>query len=182
MIFADWFYTRDFIKSWIDDQQGLAGLEAAMLFPPMIALLFGVFDLGNGIVLSQKTINSSQIAADLVSRNRTVDAGSAEDIIAGAKLPFEPYALNGFGIDIVSVEFDAQKKPVVLWRQTRDMLPNNAAVASVEGLADDGEGMIIVTVQYTYVPKFAQYFIGDMNFSEVAFSRGRRSSTVTWEG
>lgn len=180
---VDWFYIVHGIKKWIDNQEGVAALEAAMLFPPMLALLFGVFDLGNGIVISEKTISSSQIAADLVSRSKTVDAVGVSDIVAGAKLSFEPYALFGFGIDIVSVEFDSAKQPVVLWRHTEDMSPNTEAVSSVSGLADQGEGMIIVTVQYTYVPQFAQYFMGGgLDFQEVAFSRGRRSATVTWEG
>lgn len=82
----DWFYTLHGIKKWVDNQEGLAALEAAMLFPPMMALLFGVFDLGNGIVISEKTINASQIAADLISRNKTVDTAALNDIIAGTKL------------------------------------------------------------------------------------------------
>ena len=182
MIVIDWFYTVHAVKNWIDNQEGVAALEAAMLFPPMLSLLLGTFDLGNGIVLSQKTITASQVAADLVSRNRTVNSAAVEDIIHGAQLAYEPFALNGFGIDIVSVTFDAYKNPVVLWRRTESMLPNNDAVSSTAGLADEGEGMIIVSVQYTYVPNFAKYFMGDIDFKEVAYSRGRRSATVEWEG
>ncbi len=182
MMVIDWFYTVHAIKSWYYNQEGVAALEAAMLFPPMLSLLFGTFDLGNGIVLSQKTITASQVAADLVSRNRTVDSASIEDIIHGAQLAYEPYSLNGFGIDIVSVTFDAYKNPVVLWRRTESMPPNTEAVSSVAGLADEGEGMIIVSVQYTYTPEFSKYFMGDIDFKEVAYSRGRRSATVEWEG
>jgi Flp pilus assembly protein TadG len=182
MIVIDWFYTIHAVKKWANDQEGVAALEAAMLFPPMLSLLFGTFDLGNGIMISQKTITSSQVAADLVSRNRTVDSAGITDIVAGAKLAFEPYAPNGFGIDVVSVEFDASQNPVVLWRHTEDMLPNSEAVSSVVGMADEGEGMIIVTVRYKYTPQFAQYFMDAIDFSEVAYTRGRRSATVTWEG
>lgn len=180
MIYIDFFYMTQMIRHWIDDEDGVAMVEAVMLFPPMLTLLLGVYDLGNGIILSQKTITASQVAADLVSRNKTMNTANLNDIIEGSKLAFEPYGTNVYGVDIVSVQFDSNKNPVVLWRETQNMPPNNAAVESVKGLSASGDGMIIVTVVYKYVPQFANIFTGAFDFSEVAFSRGRRSATVTW--
>ncbi|MFA7275819.1 MAG: TadE/TadG family type IV pilus assembly protein [Pseudobdellovibrionaceae bacterium] len=177
----DWFYISHKARQWWEDESGVAVMEAAILFPPMLTLLMGTFDMGNAIVLSEKTITSSQVAADLVARNRTMDSASITDIISGAKLAFEPYALSGYGIDVVSVRFDASQNPEVLWRETQDMEPNTEAVASLAGFAEEGEGMIVVTVKYTYAPQFAKFFMGDIDFTEVAFTRGRRSATVTWE-
>ncbi len=181
MMGIDWFYILYAIRKWVVLEDGVAMLEAAMLFPPMLTLLLGVFDLGNGIVLSQKTITSSQVAADLISRNRTMNATNLADIIEGAKLPFEPFHLVDFGIDVVSIEFDANKDPAILWRHTENMTPNDTAVNSVKGMSDEGEGIIIVTVRYTYIPQFAKFFTGNFDLSETAFTRGRRSATVTWE-
>lgn len=172
---------KNVIRNWLSNEDGVAVMEAAMLFPVILVLLMGVYDIGNGIALAQKSITSSQIAADLVSRNRTMDATNLDDLIEGAKLAFEPYDTHDFGIDVVSIAFDQSKNPVVLWRETRDMLPNNVAVASVAGLAPEGEGMIIVTVNYAYTPMFSKFFTEDIDFSEVAFARGRRSPTVVWE-
>lgn len=177
----DWFYILHGIRKWAEDEEATALLEAAMLFPPMLTLLMGVFDLGNGILLGQKTITASQVAADLTARDRTMDSGKIEEVIDAARLAFQPFGLNEFGIDVVSITFNATQQPVVLWRVTRDMSPNDDAVQSVNGLAPQGEGMIIVTVQYTYGPMFSRFFTGDLNFQEVAFTRGRRSPTVTWE-
>jgi Flp pilus assembly protein TadG len=179
-MYIDFFYISHSIKSWIEREDGVAMLEAAMLFPPMLTLLLGTFDLGNGIVLSQKTITASQVAADLISRNKTMNEANLGDIIEGSKLAFEPYGTVQYGVDIVSVEFDSNKVPQILWRETQNMLPNHEAVSSVNGLYDDGEGMIIVTVVYSYAPQFAKFFTGEFEFSEVAFTRGRRSATVTW--
>lgn len=177
----DWFYTWHALRKWSVEEDGTALVEAVMLIPPMLTLLMGVYDLGNGIVLGEKTITSSQIAADLTARNRTVNSAEVEQIIDAARLAFEPYILNEFGIDIASITFDAAQRPVVLWRVTRDMLPNTEAVNSVNGMAPAGEGMVIVTVKYSYKPFFAQLFMKDLDFQEVAFTRGRRSPTVTWE-
>ncbi len=180
-MYIDLFYITQCVKQWLDNQEGIAMVEAAMLFPPMLSLLLGTFDLGNGIVLSQKTITASQVAADLVSRNRTMNMGNLTDIIEGSKLAFEPYGAVSYGVDIVSVEFDSNQIPQILWRETQNMPPNDSAVASVTGLSEEGEGMIIVTVVYSYAPQFAHFFTGNFEFSEVAFTRGRRSATVTWD-
>lgn len=180
-IVIDWFYTLHGLKNWSVEEDATAMLEAVMLFPPMLTLLMGVYDLGNGIVLAEKTITASQIAADLTARNRTVGSGDIEQIIDAAQLAFEPYVLREFGIDIASITFDASRHPVELWRVTRDMMPNTAAVASVDGMAPQGEGMVIVTVTYAYNPMFAQLFMDELVYQEVAFTRGRRSPTVTWE-
>lgn len=169
-------------KRWWVEEEGVAMLEAVMLFPTMLVLMMGVYDIGNGIVLAEKTISASQIAADLVSRNRTMDSAGIEEVVSGATLAFEPFAVSSFGIDVASIRFDENKDPEVLWRETRNMGANNAAVASTSGLGEEGDGMIIVTVKFTYTPMFAKYFTTPLNFEEVAFSRGRRSPTVTWGG
>lgn len=180
MTYIDVFYIVQTIRKWMTDNDGVAMVESVMLFPPMLTLLLGVYDLGNGIVLAQKTITASQVAADLVSRNKTMDSQNLADIIEGSKLAFEPYGVTNYGVDIVSVEFDSGKNPVVLWRETQNMMPNVDAINSVKGLSSAGDGMVIVTVVYKYTPQFAQVFTGDFNFVEIAFTRGRRSATVTW--
>ena len=180
-MYIDFFFIEQSIRSWIDSEDGVAMVEAALLFPPMLTLLLGTYDLGNGIVLSQKTITASQVAADLVSRNKTMNTANLNDIIAGSKLAFEPYGTAYYGVDIVSIEFDNTGKPIVLWRETQNMSPNANAVSSVTGMATNGEGVIIVTVVYKYIPKFAHFFTGEFDFTEVAFTRGRRSATVEWD-
>ncbi|MGB1077421.1 MAG: TadE/TadG family type IV pilus assembly protein [Bdellovibrionales bacterium] len=168
------------IKRWHKEEDATALMEAVMILPILVTLLMGMFDLGFGIALNQKTITASQIASDLISRNKSVEMTDVENIIDASELTFEPYNLNGFGIDIVSIEFDENSDPQILWRETRDMSPNDTAVNSTIGLGAEGEGMVIVTVRYSYNPYFTGLFTDSFNLEEVAFSRGRRSPTVTW--
>jgi len=178
----DWFYTSHAIKSWWHREDGVAAIEAAMLFPIMVGLMAGSYDLGTGIILNGRTITATQVVADLISRNKTAKITDVNDAIEAAKLVYQPYDLNNFGIDIASVEFDSKKKPVVLWRETRSMTPNDAAVNSLVGVGEEGDGMVVVSVQYKYAPVFAKYFTGNYDMLEVSFARGRRSPTVTWGG
>ena len=171
-----------FVKKWLRREDGAAAIEAAILFPVLVALLAATYDLGKGVILNGRTITASQVVADLISRNKQADLNGVDDAIAAAGLVYQPYTLNNFGIDIVSLEFNSKKQPVVLWRETRNMSANTTAVNSLSGIGDEGEGMVVVSVKYTYKPLFAQYFTGNFDMQEVAFARGRRSPTVTWGG
>lgn len=170
------------IRSWWKNEEGVAAIEAALLFPLMVLLMAGVYDVGQAIVLSGRTVTASQVVADLISRNKTVNLTQVNDNIKAAELVFQPHALNNFGIDIASVQFDNNRRPIVLWRQTRSMSPNNNAVESLNGVGTPGDGMVVVTVKYNYTPVFTKYFPYDFSMTEVAYARGRRSPTITWGG
>lgn len=166
------------IKSWWQEDEGLAAVEFALIFPIMIVMLIGAFDVGRAILINQKVISSSQIGADLIARNMSVDSSIVNETIEASRLSIQPYDTSSFGIDIVSLEFDENQQPEVLWRETRNMMPNNASVMSTTGMFPEGEGVIIVTVAYQYEPTFGETVIGDITMQEIAFARGRRSPTV----
>lgn len=166
------------IARYAAEEKGNSLLETAILFPVLIILLIGCYDLGQGIYMNQKTIASSQIIGDLIARNRSVDMDTVEDIIRAGELAFEPYPITTFGYDIISVQFDEDGDPVVLWRITENMPPNNAALSSADGLVAEGDGLVIVSVRYVYDPLFTYFVVPEINMEEVAFFKGRRSATV----
>lgn len=169
------------VARYVTDEQGNALIETVILFPILIILLIGCYDLGQGIYMNQKTIASSQIIGDLIARNRNVTMDDVTDIVRAGELAFEPYPTATFGYDIVSVQFDEDGDPEVLWRITENMPPNNAALSSAEGLAAEGDGLVIVSVRYIYDPLFTNFVMPEINMEEVAFFKGRRSATVTCE-
>lgn len=163
---------------WIRETVGTALTETVVLFPILISLMMACFDLGQGVTMNQKVIGASQIMADLVARHRSVDTAMLTDITAAGRMALEPGSTVPFGYDIVSVQFDADGDPEVLWRVTQNMAPNDDAVASTEGLGASGDGIVVVTASYNYDPYFTNFLVEGVQMEEVAFLRGRRSSTV----
>ena len=153
---------------WCHEEKAVAATEAAILFPVLMSLLMGVYDLGNGIVVNQKAVTASQIIADLVTRNQVVDMDLITDIQIAGRMAMEPFPTAPMGYDIASVEFDV----------TSNMTANDAAVDSTDIIANAGEGVVVVTVAYTYRPFFAHFVVDQIDMQEVAFLRGRRSATV----
>lgn len=169
----------DCLKRWCREERAVAATEGAILFPVLLSLLMGVYDIGNGIVINQKTITASQVIADLVTRNQVVDMTLVNDIVLAGRMAIEPYSTVEMGYDIASIEFDEDEEPVVLWRVTNNMSPNDHGVDSTEIIAEEGQGVVMVSVNYTYRPFFSHFVVNQIDMQEVAFLRGRRSTTVT---
>lgn len=168
----------DTLKRWWKDETGLAGVEAAMIFPVMLFLLLGVQDVGSAILTNQKAIRASQVVADLIARQNIVNTSDISEAIEAGRLAFEPLDSTSFGVDIVSVSFDDQSDPTIEWRETVNMTEISDVETRVASLAAPGEGVVMVAVQYEFEPMFAGFVIDAFRMQEVGFSRGRSSPVV----
>jgi Flp pilus assembly protein TadG len=166
-------------KPWWRSCEGIAATEAAMIFPMMLVLLVGTFDLGNAILSNQKTIRASQVAADLVTRSRSIDTTGLNEAIEAARLAFEPLSSASFGVDIVSVRFDDEGDAEIVWRETRNMSPIADIASRVSGMSEPGNGVVVVAINYDFVPVFSGFAVDTILMQEIAFARGRKSPVVT---
>lgn len=166
------------MKKFIKDISGVSAVETAILFPVLLMMLTAVYDLGQGVVLSQKVNSASQVIGDLIARNETVNEALITDVINAGELALMPYSSAELSYDIVSLEFDEDGDAFELWRRTFGMDATNIPLEEAVGLGGEGEGVVVVSVQYTYEPFFNEFFVGDLLMNERAFLRGRKSLTV----
>lgn len=171
-----------FLSRWIKEEDALAGTEAAMIFPVMLVLFLGLFDVGNGILANQKTIRASQIVADLVARKNVVSGTDVNEAVMAGELAFEPLDKSTYGVDIISIRFDDDTAdPQIVWRDTRNMSPIPDVFDRVDALKLPGEGVVVVAVTYSFEPVFSGFVVDTFNMMEVGFSRGRSSPVVNHE-
>lgn len=168
------------IRSWMRDDKANAAIEAGFLFPVMMVILCGMIDMGIGLVINQKTINSSQMVADLVGREEDLTDAEVEDAIVAGRMAFHPYATDSYGVDVVGIQFvGVGRVPTVRWRDTVNMDENGDVLAGSQNLGEQNEGVIAVTVRYLYQPYFSDFILGDLQMEEVAYVRGRKGLFVT---
>ncbi len=169
---------RVFLNRWAVETRASASAEAALVFPILLVLLLGTFDMGNGVLANQKAIRASQIVADLVTRNMSVSAEEVNESITAGELAFAPMDSSSYGVDIVSIRFDDESNPEIVWRETRNMNANASVLDDVMSLAEAGNGVVVVTVRYLFEPVFSGFVVNEIPMEEVAFARGRRSAVV----
>ena len=165
-------------EQWRSSEEGMAAVEAAMVFPLMLTLLLGTFDMGNGILANQKAIRASQVTADLIARSTSVDNTALNDAIEGGELALFPFQTDTYGVDIVSISFDEDANPQIEWRETRNMSPIADPLARVEDIAEANDGILLVVVRYEFVPIFAGFVINEIPMQEIAFARGRGGAVI----
>lgn len=170
-----------FVQRWWREEHAMAAVEASMIFPVMLVLLVGTFDLGNGILANQKTIRASQVVADLVTRNMSVTNADVDDAVMAGRLALQPFDTANYGVDIVSIRFDEDADPEIVWRETRNMNGSADILNDVASLAQPNSGVVVATVEYLFEPTFAGFVIDEIQMQEKAFARGRRSAVVSLE-
>ena len=182
-MFKDTIKTKlvSFFSLWMKEEDAIAAVESALVFPILLTLLLGTFDMGNGILSNQKTIRASQVVADLITRERTVDINELNEAIEAGTLALQPYPTANFGIDVVSIRFDDDANPEIVWRETRNMSPMANVLQDVESLAEANGGVVVVGVEYLFEPIFAGFIVNDIAMQEVAFARGRKSAVVNFQ-
>ncbi len=169
---------KNFLKRWKNEEDGVAAMEAAFVFPMLCLLLLGTYDLGNALLVSQKVIRASQVTGDLVTRERNLSDEELNEAIMGGELALAPNSIASYCVDVVSIEFDDDSNPSIVWRETSGTgCVNNNVFNAVEPLAEDNGGVVVTTVRYTFEPLFFG-FVGDMTMEEVAFTKGRKSAVV----
>ena len=171
------------IKSWKKTEDGVALMETAMLFPVLLVMIFGVYDVGHAITVNHKMITASQMVADLITRKQVVTTADIDDSIVAARLALQPYASSAtdFGIDIVSVEFDENDEPRALWREKPEMGGESKLPLRKTSPRADGGVVGAAALSYCYRPTFGNMVIEAFGMRETAFARGRRSPIVSRE-
>ncbi len=168
-------------RRWVGEKEAIASVEAALVFPILMTLLLGTFDMGNAVLANQKTIRASQVVADLITRNMSVDVAEIDEAVQAGELAFQPLDSNSFGVDVVSIRFDEEAEGEIVWRETRNMNPDPDVLEDVTSLAEADNGVVVVSVRYVFEPIFAGFIVDQVPMVEVAFARGRRSAVVNMD-
>lgn len=177
---------RLFSLKWIGrcckDDGGVAAVEAGFLFPVLMTILCGMIDVGSALVANLKVTNACQIVSDLLARDRTVNDAQIDDAVVAGRLALHPMVTASYGIDIVGIQYvGASLTPTVRWRETVNMEENDDVLARSAGLGLQNEGVIAVTVNYTFRPFFVGFVMEELNMREEAYVRGRKGLFVERE-
>ena len=174
------FRALNTIKAFWRDNTAVAAIEAAFLFPLMVAMLCGAIDTGVALLVNQKLVTSAQTVADILAREDDVTDDEFDDAVAAGRLSLLPYPTAGFGVDVAGIQFlGAGAVATVMWRDTIDADENAGILLGADDLGLQNEGVLGVTARYSHTPYFSGIFTGDFTMEEVAYVRGRRGLFVT---
>lgn len=168
------------IRRLLRDRRGTAGIEAGLVIPFMLLILFGMIELDQLVSADHKAVSAAQSLADLVAQETMHTTRSLEDIEALSATILEPLDYTGLSITIASVGLETGTgAPRLLWQFPvgSDPLP----VVDAQGLGDPGESVVMVRLAFHHRPRF-EMMLGEHDIAETAFARPRLTRRIALNG
>jgi Flp pilus assembly protein TadG len=172
------------LKRFRKDEDGIAALEFALLFPIMLLLYFGTVEVTMAMLANGRASHVASVVGDLVTQMPSVKQGDMTDIFAVGNAVMKPFPTASLKLRISSITADPSTgTPKVVWSSASGLTPLSAGPASgfPTGLLAASESMIQADVEYTYTSPLQQTMPLPLTFKTTYYIKPRRSSEVMWD-
>jgi Flp pilus assembly protein TadG len=176
----------------LDDRRGSAAIEFALLFPMMLALFFGSFEVTNLLMLNLKLTAATEDAANLLaqtrSTNNNVTTSELSNLSTAATMemaPYSaaPYSTAGLQLAFASVSFPTASGPAtLLWHYELNSAPAvvlNQTVLETLNNGTTSDSAIIVSSQIAYTSPLSWVLGTSYTLTDTAYNRPRYVTSIT---
>ncbi|MGO8918418.1 MAG: TadE/TadG family type IV pilus assembly protein [Stellaceae bacterium] len=181
------------------DRTGTAAVEFALLFPIMLTLFIGSYEVENVLLAQLKVTAAAETAADLVAQTTIAGGANKNGVLQTSDFTgFTSAAADvltplptGTGNSLVKIAFASVTystgTPVIDWHVEENgataisltNIPNNQSLANLGNAAVNSlDSVIVVQVQYTYTSPLTYVLNASYTLSEAAFNRPRYVTCV----
>jgi len=164
------------------DARGLSAVEFALLAPVMIALYFGVAEVGQAFMIQKRQAHVASMVADLVAQTDIVDMDDLDDILSAGALVVKPFSATNLTVTITSVKRDDKGVDRVLWsygsktRKSNDVVTKPSIPAGM--ITANGGGVVMAETTYKYVSPGNRFIKDGLTFTGTFFLLPRRVDVV----
>ena len=163
------------------DHGGVAAIEFAFALPILCMMVFGMYEVSQGVVCYYKMIDAANSIADLVGQTTVAQGGLGntdfDNLYTAGQLVMSPNAGANLKLDIASVTFNAAgTRATQAWQVERGGQSAIAAAtlqAAALALVVKSGSVIVVQASYSYTSAL-NYFITtpiSMTYQTFAFPR-----------
>ncbi|PDV87352.1 hypothetical protein CO652_17050 [Rhizobium sp. H4] len=171
----------------IRERKGAGAIEFAILFPVLVMLYIGAFEITIGLSVSKRATRASGSIADLVTQQQSVTKSTLAEMRSVATATFVPYNSTSLTLKITGITVDASANAKVLWSWAQDgSVPyaKNAAVSDVPSDMKTANSFLVRTelsIPYTmflFAPNFMPDGVRTINISRSYFYRQRQGDSI----
>lgn len=165
------------------DERGVALLEFAFVLPFMVLLFLGGFQLMDAISAQRKVGSTVRTLADLTTRNTTMNATQADEILNASRQVMAPYSPNDASVRISQLKVDNNGVATVDWsRALNGTARPKAQVVTIptELKSLTNSYFIFSEINFTYKPQMASMLIGQIPFAQTIYMSPRNSAFIVY--
>lgn len=148
------------------EDKGVAAIEFALLFPVLLLMFVGLFDVTNLIFCHNKMERTAQDVNNIITRGDTTKS-QLDDMLFAANYTAQPFDLKNFGNVIVTAvghpDPDPAKPAQILWR---DSYPGGTSGSRINAASLPGgltlapnDTVIFTEVFFKFQPVFPGYVV-----------------------
>lgn len=149
--------------------RGVALVEFAFVLPLMLAIYFGVVELGQGVMIDRKMADLTRALGDLTSQSRStvISNDEMDNIFAAADTIMMPFTTVKPSMVVTSVVIDSARVAKVCWSSQKNgtALSRGAVVALPDDVRIAKTSVIMATANYQYEPAVGYVLTGKINIA-----------------
>src|SRR5262245_31210081 len=154
------------------DETGSALIEAALVFPMLFILFFGVSELCEGFIASRRVEAAAFTAADLVARLQTVNSADLVALKSIIDETIKPLPVATVGLVVASVVADEFRVTTVAWSDALGVTTSEPVVLPA-GLILPNGSLIFAQVTYTFQSTLSTLIVGGVQLRAQAYQQPR---------
>jgi len=169
------------------DRKGVGAIEFAILFPVLVMLYIGAFEITIGLSVSKRVTRAAGTVADLITQQQSVTKSALAQMPSVATAIFVPYKTTSLTLKITGITVDAGANATVLWSWAQDgTVPyaKNTAVTNVPTDMKKASSFLVRTelsIPYTmflFAPNFMPENMRTITISRSYFYRQRQGESI----
>ena len=165
---------------------GIALMEAAIVFPVLIILFFGVSELSEGFIASRRVVAAAYTAADLIARLQTVRSSDLTALKSMIDETIKPLPVATVGLVVTSVVADQNNVTTVAWSDALGSgvtaYAPGSSITLPAGLTSPNSSVIYSQVTYTFQSTLSTLIVGGVPLKGRAYEQPRYTLQVAWQG
>ncbi len=170
------------VRDLARDESGNILVEAALVFPILVALLLGVSEFSEAFTASRRVTAAAHAAADLVARSASVTAADLSGIKAMIDETIKPFSAASLGLVITSVVADKDNATTVLWSDALGTgvtaYGTGAAIGVPAGLTFPKGSLVLAEIKYQFKSTLSTLIVGSVPLQAKAYHVPRYSNQV----
>lgn len=169
------------------ERKGAGAIEFAILFPVLIMLYIGAFEITIGLSVSKRATRAAGSIADLVTQQQSVTKSALAQMPSVATAMFVPYNSTSLTLKITGISIDAGANAKVLWSWAQDgtaPYAKNTTVSDVPADMKTANSFLVRTelsIPYTmflFAPNFMPDGVRTITISRSYFYRQRQGDSI----
>ncbi|MBB3352189.1 MULTISPECIES: TadE/TadG family type IV pilus assembly protein [unclassified Rhizobium] len=169
------------------ERKGAGAIEFAILFPVLIMLYIGAFEITIGLSVSKRATRAAGAIADLVTQQQSVTKSALAQMPSVATGMFVPYNTTSLTLKITGISIDASANAKVLWSWAQDgttPYAKNVTVSDVPADMKTANSFLVRTElsipyrMFLFAPNFMPDGMRTITISRSFFYRQRQGDSI----